>query len=161
MKRSHWSAYALAFALAFALAAGLPWPTSIAEARPRPSLTDSNRRMITEFARIFYTERDVKKAFEAYVSDHYVQHNPNIADGREAAIAALAPKFSAPGARFDIRRIVVDGNLAVIHLRGRPSPDALGGAVADIYRIENGKIVEHWDVLQAIPAKSVNANGVI
>ena len=130
-------------------------------ARTRPSLTDSNRRIVTAFARIFYIERDVRKAFRTFVADRYIQHNPNIADGREAAIAALAPKFSAPGARFEIRHIIVDGDMAVIHLRGRPSPEALGGAVADIYRLENSKIVEHWDVLQPVPAKSANANGVI
>ena len=103
----------------------------------------------------------MKKAFETYVSGQYIQHDPNIADGREAAIAALAPKFSAAGARFDIRHIIVDGNITVIHLRGRSSPEALGGAVADIYRIEGGRIIEHWDVLQPIPEKSLNSNGVI
>lgn len=132
-----------------------------AGAKPHLTLTEENRHIITEFARIFYTEKNVKKAFETYVSGQYIQHNPNIADGREAAIAALAPKFSAPGARFDIRHLIVDGNMAVIHLRGRPSPEALGGAVADIYRIEGGKIIEHWDVLQPIQDKSSNRNGVI
>ena len=135
--------------------------STAAPARLRPSLTEGNRRIVTEFARIFYTERSVRTAFQTFVSDRYIQHNPKIADGREAAIAALAPKFSAPGALFEIRHIIVDGNMAVIHLRGRPSAEALGGAVADIYRLENGKIVEHWDVLQPIPAKSANANGVI
>ena len=74
----------------------------------------------------------------------------------EAAIAALEPKFSAPGARFTIQRIVVDGEFAVIHLHGQPDPAALGGAVADIYRLKQGKIVEHWDVLQPVPAKAAN-----
>ena len=97
-----------------------------APARPHQSLTESNRRIVTEFARIFYTERDERTAFRKFVSDSYIQHNPTIADGREAAIAALVPKFFAPCARFDIRHIIVDGHMAVIHLRGRPSPAALG-----------------------------------
>ncbi len=125
-------------------------------------LTENNRKIVADFARIFYTERDVDRAFRNYVSaDHYVQHNPTIADGREAAIAVLKPLFSAPGARFDVRHIVVDGAIAVIHLRGRPSPESRGGAVADVFRLENGKIVEHWDVLQPIPEKSANPNGAI
>ncbi|MFM5949684.1 MAG: nuclear transport factor 2 family protein [Novosphingobium sp.] len=118
--------------------------------------TERNRKVITDFAQIFYAEKDVKRAFETYVVPDYIQHNPGIADGREAAIAALAPMFSAPGARFEVKRIVVDGDHAVIHLFGQGDPATPGAAVADIYRLKDGKIVEHWDVLQPMPAKSAN-----
>lgn len=120
------------------------------------SETERNRAVVQDFARLFYGEKNVRAAFEKYVAPDYVQHNPNILDGRDAAIAALEPKFSAPGARFTIQRIVVDGEFAVIHLHGQPDPAALGGAVADIYRLKQGKIVEHWDVLQPVPAKAAN-----
>lgn len=119
-------------------------------------LTESNRRIVTDFARIFYGEKDVRRAFELHVAPDYTQHNPSIVDGRDAAVEMLAPKFSAPGATFTIQRILVDGDLAVIHLHGQPDPAALGGAVADFYRLADGKIVEHWDVLQQVPADSVN-----
>ncbi|MFN8355067.1 MAG: nuclear transport factor 2 family protein [Spirosomataceae bacterium] len=119
-------------------------------------MTEKNRKIIEDFANIFYQQKDVEKAFMKYVAEDYIQHNPNILDGREAAIAALKPKFSNPEAIFDIKRIIVDGNMVVIHLHGRMNKTQLGGAVADIYRLENGKIVEHWDVLQPIPEKAVN-----
>jgi predicted SnoaL-like aldol condensation-catalyzing enzyme len=119
-------------------------------------MTEKNRKMMEDFADIFYRQKDVEKAFNEYVAENYIQHNPNILDGREAAISALKPKFSNPDAIFDIKRIIVDGNMAVIHLHGRMSKNQLGGAVADIYRLSDGKIVEHWDVLQPIPEKSVN-----
>ena len=119
-------------------------------------MTEKNRKIIEAFADVFYRQKDVEKAFKEYVVENYIQHNPNILDGREAAIAALKPKFSNPDAIFDIKRIIVDGNMAVIHLHGRMNKTHAGGAVADIYRLENGKIVEHWDVLQPIPDKAVN-----
>lgn len=115
-----------------------------------------NRKLVEDFARIFYAEKDVKRAFETYVAPDYIQHNPGIADGRAAAIAALAPMFSAPGATFEVKRILVDGDLAMIHLFGRGDPATRGAAVADIYRLKDGKIVEHWDILQPMPEKSAN-----
>lgn len=121
-----------------------------------PSETERNRAVVTDFARLFYTERKVPEAFEKYVAADYIQHNPGIADGREAAVAALTPMFTAPGARFEVKRIVVDGDIAVIHLFGQGDPKTAGAAVADIYRLAGGRIVEHWDVLQPLPQASVN-----
>jgi len=118
--------------------------------------TERNRKVIEDFARTFYEKRDVEAAFKAHVVPDYIQHNPGIADGRQAAIDALKPMFSSPGARFDVKRIVVDGQYAVIHLFGRGDPKTPGAAVADIYRLKNGKIVEHWDILQPMPEKSAN-----
>lgn len=108
------------------------------------------RAIVTEFARLFYTERDVEAAFAGFVAEDYIQHNPTIADGRDAAVQALVGKFSTPGAAFDIQRILVDGDLALIHVRAT-FPGNPVAAVADIYRLEGGKVVEHWDVLQRMP----------
>jgi predicted SnoaL-like aldol condensation-catalyzing enzyme len=118
--------------------------------------TADNRRIIADFARIFYVEKDVKRAFETYVAVDYVQHNPGIADGRDAAVRALAPMFARADARFDVKRILVDGDYAVIHLHGRVDSSTAGAAVADIYRLKGGKIVEHWDVIQPMPTSAAN-----
>jgi len=127
-----------------------------AAAAPDPS--DRNRAVIEDFATLFYERRDVRAAFEKHVAPDYIQHNPGIADGREAAIEALGPMFSRKGARFEVKRILVDGDLAAIHLFGQGDPATRGAAVADFYRLENGKIVEHWDVLQPMPETSANAH---
>lgn len=119
-------------------------------------LTERNRTIITDFADLFYRRKDVKAAFEKYVAPDYIQHNPGIADGRDAAITALSPMFARPDSSFDVKRIIVDGDLAVIHLHGRSRADQPGGAVTDIYRLADGKIVEHWDVLQPMPTASKN-----
>jgi predicted SnoaL-like aldol condensation-catalyzing enzyme len=118
----------------------------------------SIRNFIEAFVEIFYKQKKVRKAFEVFVAEDYIQHNPTIGNGREAAIEMLEPKFSNPEASFDIKRILIDGNMAVIHLNGKLSNNTLGVAVVDIYRIENEKIVEHWDVLQAVPTESANKN---
>ncbi|WP_062345950.1 nuclear transport factor 2 family protein [Novosphingobium sp. CCH12-A3] len=117
-----------------------------------------NRRIVEDFARMFYVERDVRQAFETYVAPDYIQHNPGVPDGREAAIALLQPMFSDRNRSFEVRKILVDGDLAAIHIFARPDPAARGAAVADFYRLKDGKIVEHWDVIQPIPEKSANAH---
>ena len=91
-----------------------------------------------------------------HVGEPYIQHNPNILDGREAAIEMLEPKFSPATASFAVKRILVDGDLAAIHLHARLSTEYPGGAVVDMFRLEDNKIVEHWDVLQPVPTECVN-----
>ncbi len=120
------------------------------------TLTRTNRAIICDFADSFYRQRAVRKAFEKYVVPDYVQHNPGIVDGREAAIVFLEPMFSRVDATFEIKRIIVDGDLAMIHLFGRGDSKTRGAAVCDIYRLKNGKIVEHWDVIQPVPESSRN-----
>ena len=117
-----------------------------------------NRAIVTDFARLFYTERDVKRAFNTYVAPDYIQHNPGLADGREAALTALVPIFADRVKTFGIKRILVDGDMAVIHVHVRPTPDSRGAAVIDMYRLKDGKIVEHWDVIQTVPEKSANTH---
>ncbi len=117
-----------------------------------------NRTIVTDFARLFYTERDVSSAFERYVVPDYIQHNPGIPDGRTAAVAALSPMFAQPGRVFAIKRILVDGDMAVIHIHAIPSPGARGASVFDMYRLKNGRIVEHWDAIQPVPAQAKNAH---
>jgi predicted SnoaL-like aldol condensation-catalyzing enzyme len=117
-------------------------------------MTD-NRELMADFARIFYTERDPRTAFARYVSADYVQHNPGLRDGPDAAVEGLEPKFRADGARFEVQRILVDGDLAVVHVKAS-RPGAPDTAVADFYRIADGRVVEHWDVLQPVPATAAN-----
>jgi predicted SnoaL-like aldol condensation-catalyzing enzyme len=118
--------------------------------------TERNRAVVKDFVNLFYIQKNVRAAFETYVVPEYVQHNPNIPDGRDAAITVLEPMFSKPEARFEIKRILVDGDLAAVHLHGRTQLGSRGGAVVDMFRLENGLIVEHWDVIQPIPETSIN-----
>lgn len=118
--------------------------------------TEANRRVIGQFVHVFYEERDVRRAFEQFVVPDYVQHNPNIADGREAAIAALTPLFSRRDVELQVRNVIVDGDYAVVLIFAREPSSPRGSAVADIFRLSSGKIVEHWDILQAVPEHPLN-----
>ncbi len=121
------------------------------------SSTEVNRAIVETFVDLLYRQRDVRRAFETCVVPvGYIQHNPGLPDGRDAAIAALAPNFSAPGFRIDPLHVLVDGDHAVVHLKAVPAPGARPAAVADIFRLENGLIVEHWDVIQAVPEAPVS-----
>ena len=86
------------------------------------TLTERNRAVVTAFAEQFYTHKDLHGAFEQYVAPHYLQHNPGIPDGREAAISRLSAMFSRPETSFTVKRILVDGPYACIHLHARPNP---------------------------------------
>jgi predicted SnoaL-like aldol condensation-catalyzing enzyme len=118
--------------------------------------TMANRSIVKDFVELLYVRRAVRLAFERHVAIDYIQHNPSLPDGREEAIELLEPMFSSAAFTLDVKRILVDGNLAAIHLHARPTPDVLGGAVVDIFRLDGAKIVEHWDVLQQWPETSVN-----
>ena len=117
--------------------------------------TAATRAVITDFARLFYLERDVRTAFETFVAPGYIQHNPGIPDGRDAAIAAMVPMFSDPDFHADLPRVLADGEYGVIHLHGYRG-DQRGGAVMDLYLVLDGLIVEHWDVIQPIPETARN-----
>lgn len=136
--------------------------TSHPQPNPRPTIdagdparTSANRAVMAEFTRIMYEERDPATAFERFVSPDYIQHNPALPDGREAAVAFLAPLYGAPESRFDVQRMLVDGDLAAVHLRAHPAGRS-PIAVADFYRLADGLIVEHWDAIQPVPQQSAN-----
>jgi predicted SnoaL-like aldol condensation-catalyzing enzyme len=121
------------------------------------SETDTNRGVITEFARLMYVERDPGAALARYASTEYTQHNAMLPDGRDAAASFLTTLYSDPNSLFEVQRILVDGPLAALHVRAHPAGRPLL-AVADFYRLADGLIVEHWDVIQEVPSSSANAH---
>lgn len=125
------------------------------------SLTTANKAIVTDFFIIAFVKKDVKAAFVKYVGNKYIQHNPSVTDGRELPIKYLGEWLTAnPESSCDIKRIIAEKDLVVIHSHWKDAPEKLGQAGIDIFRIENGKIVEHWDVIQDVPAKSAISNTV-
>ena len=128
---------------------------SYTDSEAHAAATAATRAVINEFVRAFYLERDVRRAFETFVAPDYIQHNPGLPDGRDAAIAALEPMFADPDFHADLKRVLADGEYGIIHLHGRRTGQR-GGAVMDMYRVADGRIVEHWDVIQEMPETARN-----
>jgi predicted SnoaL-like aldol condensation-catalyzing enzyme len=100
-------------------------------------------------------------AASEYVGSTYVQHKPQVADGVEpfiAFVSGMRSKF--PEMHLEIKRVVAQGDIVVTHSHMTLAPGSPGIAVADFFRFEEGKVVEHWDVIQNIPDASANWNGM-
>ncbi|WP_315139647.1 nuclear transport factor 2 family protein [Achromobacter marplatensis] len=121
----------------------------------------SNKEIVTAFFRMMFQDREIDEAVRLYVSPNYVQHNPYMRDGVGPMVDFFPPYFDQhPQAIVEIKRVIAEGDLVVIHNQWRDSPEDRGQAVVDIFRVDKGKIVEHWDVSQEIPENPANQNGM-
>ena len=119
------------------------------------------KQVVTSFMTTLYVDKKVREAFETWVDPGYIQHNPLAQSGRDAAVGFLEPFFAShPDINYSIKRIIADGNLVAVHSHGRFSADDRGIAVVDILRVEGCKVMEHWDVVQPVPEKAANSNGM-
>ena len=123
------------------------------------SQTEKNKQIAVAFLTMIFNDHKVEEAFKLYAVPEYKQHNPYAASGAQAAIGFLGPYLKAnPEARTDIKRVIAEGNLVAIHNNPKQNTKDRGRAVVDIFRLENGKVVEHWDVVQDITEKTANEN---
>lgn len=120
-----------------------------------------NKEIVAAFYDAAINDKDFTKASQ-YLGDEYIQHNPIAADGPDGLKAFLDfAKANMADFKIEIKRILADGNFVMVHVHATNGPDDRGSAVMDIFRLsEDGKVVEHWDVLQAIPEESMNDNGM-
>ncbi len=120
-----------------------------------------NKRNVMAFYDLMFNSCKPREAIEAYVGDVYIQHNAEVADGKEAFITfftQMAKEY--PGKRVEFKRAIAEGNLVVLHCR-QIWPGLPDYAGIDIFRLDdNGKVVEHWDVLQIVPDKIAHGNGL-
>lgn len=118
------------------------------------------RQVAQEFFETAFINRDPAAAAEQFFGDeNYKQHNPEAPDGAEGFVGAISGLFEAfPDFSIDLKRVIVEDDLAVFHFHRKLTKDELGAAVVDIFRVSNGKIVEHWDVVQNVPEKPANDN---
>lgn len=134
-------------------------PLPVLAADDQKAVEERNKQLVIEFYNAALNEKDWEKARQ-YIGNRYVQHNLNAVDGPEglkAHIAYLKREF--PQNRGEIKRALADGDLVALHIHNRRSPEVRGNAVVDIFRVENGKVAEHWDVIQSLPENSRNPNG--
>jgi predicted SnoaL-like aldol condensation-catalyzing enzyme len=121
---------------------------------------EDNKKTVAALYDAVLNQKDFEKASQ-YLGSRYTQHNPVAADGPEGLkgfIGFLKEKF--PNNRSEIKRIFADGDYVIVHVHAVREPGTRGNAIIDIFKLENGKVVEHWDAVQPIPEKSANTNGM-
>jgi predicted SnoaL-like aldol condensation-catalyzing enzyme len=121
--------------------------------------------IIRNYLRIGQDQGDARRAAELYIADRFVQHSPHIADGKRALIAYFAKRQAEakPGAAkriSSVSHMVADGDLVLVTRHVMQAVGDKGSMYADLFRVQGGKIVEHWDVIQAVPEVSVNGNSM-
>ncbi|KIU51616.1 MULTISPECIES: nuclear transport factor 2 family protein [Bradyrhizobium] len=132
--------------------------SSSAMAATSEAQQEANRKAVLAFYEKGLNQKDADAAL-AYVGNRYVQHNPGAADGPDGFrkfIAFLREKF--PNSHSEIKRSFVDGDYVILHVHAVREPGTRGNAIIDIFKLEDGKIVEHWDVVQPIPENPANSN---
>jgi predicted SnoaL-like aldol condensation-catalyzing enzyme len=121
---------------------------------------EANKKAVAAFEDAALNQKDFDAASK-YLGPRYTQHNPNAADGPgglKGYITFLKDKF--PNNHTEIKHIFADGDYVIVHDHAVREPGTLGFAIVNIYKLENGKVVEHWDVIQRIPEKPANNNGM-
>lgn len=159
---------------AIAIVAGIAAPVAItfwtaSDSGPRSAAhyaavqqeTLTTREVIEGFERLGIDERKPKEAILKYFSPDVIDHDPNVKGDRQSIIDYLdARDWSTGVPQRTIHNIVVEGELGVVHHHIVRNPGEAGIAAVDIFRVKDGKVIEHWDVLQPVPEDSKNVNGM-
>ena len=122
----------------------------------------TNKDIVVRFYTAAFIDRNLEAA-RVYLSDGYIQHNPSVKSGG-AAFLEFAKGIHArnPNSKIIIKRVIAENDLVVLHMLSKPRPEGPEMAVVDIFRVENGKVIEHWDVKQEVPTiESINGNPFI
>ncbi|WP_066552923.1 nuclear transport factor 2 family protein [Croceicoccus bisphenolivorans] len=120
----------------------------------------SNREIVEEFLDLINRQHRVREAFERFTDENYIQHNPMCGNGREGAITLIEGLVATPGFAPSVKRIVAEDAYVCVHMHIAMGEGRAGMAVMDMWRIENGKIAEHWDVIQEVPETTASGNSM-
>ncbi|NIA61186.1 SnoaL-like domain-containing protein [Bacillus pacificus] len=112
--------------------------------------------MVVNFYNEVFNKHNID-SIPKYASEDYQQHNPFVADGKRAFMDFFKEDFvKNPNSSAEIKRVVAEGDTVALHAHSRTNSQDKGVAIVDIFRLKNGKIVEHGDVIQEIPNETAN-----
>jgi len=133
--------------------------TAAAQSKPRDLATEeANRALVIEFYDLFFNQHKVDEAAKV-VAEDYKQHNPTVPDGKEPFVSYYRDFFKqTPKSGVRVVRSAVDGDIVWLHVHSTNNEHDRGEAVIDIFRVRDGLIVEHWDVIQNVPETAENSN---
>ncbi|MFD9408087.1 ester cyclase [Streptomyces sp. NPDC059989] len=121
---------------------------------------EMNKQTVLAFYEAGLNDKDFDAA-SRLIGERYVQHNPLIADGLEGFKGFVTYiKETFPELRANVQRVFAEGDFVIAHVHGVRVPGQAGTAIVDIFKLEDGKIVEHWDVMQPVPDSAENQNGM-
>lgn len=131
---------------------------------PAHALTDkqaeANKQTVTDFYESAINQKDFTAASK-YLGSRYTQHNPLVADGPEGLKGIIEYlRINFPNSHSEIKKVFADDDYVILHVHSVREHGDRGRAIFDLFKLENGKIVEHWDTVQDIPEKSANDNGM-
>jgi len=121
---------------------------------------EANKKTVLAFYEAGLNRKDFEAAAK-FFGPKYIQHNPGAPDGIEGFktfVNFLREKF--PNSHSEIKKSFAEGDYVILHVHAVREPGTRGRAIVDIFRLEDGKIVEHWDVAQDIPEKMPHSNGM-
>ncbi|WP_374636724.1 nuclear transport factor 2 family protein [Paracoccus sp. (in: a-proteobacteria)] len=140
------------------LTAGLAAGPGLAQDARDTAQEEANRKLVVDFYDKVFNQHQVEEG-AALLSDDYKQHNPYVPDGKEPFVSYFTQFFKDnPQARTRVVRSAADGDLVWLHNQSTQNPEDRGEAIVDIFRVTDGMIVEHWDVIQPVPETSANEN---
>ena len=133
--------------------------TKLGEKENSATDLERNKRTVVAFYSCAFNDHEPADAVAKYVGSEYIQHNPDTPSGADAFVQSTS-RFTAkfPRVSVEIKRVIAEGDLVVTHDLVKTSPEDRGMAGADIFRLRDGKIVEHWDVRQPVPETAANDN---
>lgn len=120
-----------------------------------PVMASDNIKIVRDFYDLAFIQGKPLKASQ-YLSESYIQHNPHVETGKAGFLKAFR-SFNPSGYSFDIKRVIASNDLVVLHTHVKKGKEN-GSAVIDIFKVKEGKIVEHWDVIQKVPRITAHKN---
>ncbi|WP_223552487.1 ester cyclase [Pseudomonas sp. BF-R-01] len=122
---------------------------------------ERNRLVVREFLDLVFNQHAVDEGIARCIGPTYRQHNTQVADGVENFRQFFTEFFrDFPQSSLAIKRLIAEDDLVAVHLHWQSHPDQPGDAVMDFFRLQDGRIVEHWDVIQPVASQSANNNSM-